>query len=123
MMTFQYPPTSPILSFEMRSANLGNVLRKKTNVETRKVRGGEVKQAAEWPILNVYTFEFKAITWEELKDFRQFLTIAAGLEIRIIDWDSVEIDGVILSPIMEGISTLGGDCTNDISQIEFLETP
>ena len=123
MITFQYPTTSPILIFEMRSANLGNVLRKKTNAETRKVRGGEVKQAAYWPVINIHTFEFSAITYEEVKDFRQFLTIAAGLEIRIIDWDSISIDGVILSPIMEGVGTLGGDCTNDISQIEFLETP
>jgi len=119
----------------LRNPDSGDLKRVTLNDIRRMTRSGDLDILADndhWAQINIYIYKFSGLTNIEndppdpvtdllIDQLKVFLIVTAGLEITIIDHNTIERDGYILTPINEIISERPL-CIYNIS-FEFLEKP
>ena len=101
--TLEFPPTAPSHTVILRSPELGNTISVDTHKVYRRLMGGEIKsvKAEDWPTQEIYAYKFIALT-QILKDsFKTFLSVSAGLQIKITDHNGSIRVGYIITPVVE----------------------
>jgi len=117
---FQMYVTSPSDGITLPNPEIGDVRRLDTQVVNRETRGGEHKsfKDASWPVKEIHVYEWPILDGDEKDDLEAFFTANAGVEIHVIDHNSTEWDGVLLTDVLD-IRINKDDCTYATS-LEFL---
>jgi len=97
---FTYPYVTPTQTLELRNPTLGNAEMLSYNRINRKSRGGtlQVYRDANWPSAKRLKMSFEALTIEQRKSLLKFLEDSLGEEIGILDHESRQWRGIILTP-------------------------
>lgn len=115
-LVLKHPVVTPLRTVTLPSPEQGDNRVIEYNTLKRRTRAGAIKglRDTSWPIIEIFTYNFRTIIKSVIADFRDFLTISAGLEIEITDHLSVVRTGVILTPEPEVI-VMRDDCSYDVS--------
>jgi len=124
-MIFNYPSIgAPSLSVITNDPILGDTYEVDTNAVVRQTRGLDVKgcKDANWPVVIAHQYTIYLLDCGTvIADYKNFIEQTAGLEIKIIDYDSNELVGFIVSDSLEYIS-MQRDIGLEVS-FKFMETP
>jgi len=98
--------TYGIHSIELRSPDLGNTDTIKTGAVVRQTRGGDLKgyKSDEWPKVTNRKYSFVILNESVKDDLEDFLNLAKGQLVSIIDYDANAYDGYILNSTVQFIT-------------------
>ena len=103
-----WPYTTPTLTLELRNPNFDNVEQFEPRRINRRTRGGklEVFRDINWPDAQRLIFTFSSLCEQTVKDLLYFMHWSLGKEIGVLDFESRQWKGIILTP-SEAISEPG----------------
>lgn len=95
-----WPYTAPTLSVELRNPNFDNVEQFEFRRINRRTRGGtlDLYRDESWPKLKRLIYSFSWLSDSQRVDLLDFLNRSLGQEIGILDFESRQWRGVILTP-------------------------
>lgn len=120
----QYPASGPVTEeISLRGPNLGNIDRVSPLRINRETRGGTLIVYADpiWPEVETLLLSFSGLTNAETVALLDFMETYIGQDIRLIDWENREWQGVITNPNDPVVQDRGGDC-NYTASFEFQGT-
>jgi len=115
-MNLKYPTISPTLDITIRDQQLGDTESHESNAVIRQNRSSDplTFNDPDWPINIVKSFTVTAMERAEVDALIDFFSQSAADEITLIDQDSQEWLGTIITPIPE-IITNRDDCDYEVT--------
>lgn len=106
----------------LRSSDLGDILRFSSQAVTRTLKGGlpKIFKDPSWPVLEIRQYSFSSLTLAQITDFENLYRESIGMVITLIESYGVSITGIIMNPTIE-ILTIRDNCAYDL-EFEFLAT-
>ena len=95
-----YPYTTPSITLEIRNPNFDNVEQFEHRKINRRSRGGtlQIYRDPAWPEAERLIMTFSALSQKDVKDLMEFMNKSLGKEIGILDFESRQWRGLILTP-------------------------
>lgn len=115
-LVLSHPIVTPTSTVTLRSPVDGNIQRLHTNVSIKRNRAGRVRAVKDtaWPDVEIFVYQFTTITLAVIDQLRAFLQNTAGLEIKLVDHNSVTMNGYIITPEIEMVRERD-TCSFDVS--------
>jgi len=112
---------SPDYSVALKDPEYSNIVRYNTGAITRENRHGQAKvfTDTDWPIIKTNVYTFTTLIFSQIVSLKSFLDNTAGLNIEILDHNSLLKTGYIITSDNE-IITQKDNCSYDVS-FEFKE--
>lgn len=113
-----WPYSSPTLTIDLRSPELGNEFQTHQNRISRKSRGGSliIYKDSIWPEFKVLTMSFDNKCGQDFSTVLDFLKQSLGQEIGLLDYESRQWKGIIRNPD----TAIGREGPNDFNfNLEF----
>jgi len=105
-----WPYAAPTLTVEVPAPEFDNQEAYNVRRVNRKSRGGtlDIYRDSNWPSVREFTFSFHYLTDEQRREILEFLNVSLGEEIGMLDFESRQWRGIILTPSSE-IADAGPD--------------
>lgn len=112
MISFQHPYASPTLTINIRNPNLGDSLLVENRTQVRRAMNGDLRSFTRTPVTRRILLTFEELSKAKVQELIDFLTTAAGDEIKYTDYDSVVWRGWIITDPAEFSTqgSKGGTC-------------
>lgn len=112
MISFQHPYASPTLTINIRNPNLGDSLLVENRTQVRRAMNGDLRSFTRTPVTRRILLTFEELNKAKVQELIDFLTTAAGDEIKYTDYDSVVWRGWIITDPAEFSTqgSKGGTC-------------
>lgn len=120
-MILQYPSTGTVTNtVTLRNPELGNIDRTDANIINRESRHGNALGYRDptWPVFRTKFFSVQCLTKTVIDEFKAFLVLTAGLQIKLTDHEGSVFTGFIVTGSNE-IITIKDNCSYDVT-FEFL---
>jgi len=112
MISFQHPYAAPTLTINIRNPNLGDSLLVENRTQVRRAMNGDLRSFTRTPVTRRILLTFSELNKAKVQELVDFLTTAAGGEIKYTDYDSVVWRGWIMTDPAEFLTqgSKGGTC-------------
>ena len=112
MISFQHPYAAPTLTVNIRNPDLGDSLLVENRTQVRRAMNGDLRSFTRTPVTRRLLLTFRELNKAKVQEIINFLTTAAGDEIKYTDYDAVAWRGWILTDPAEFTTqgSKGGTC-------------